>query len=162
MSPLRVLVVMTAIVQPARAQLVQSALGELSARDRVRLRLADETVLEGRIARIDTVQLALRSVVRRSVHEASLVDSTVRWDSIIGISVQRGTKWRTGAYVGGAAGLVFGFVGSILAAPGGLEATSDCGQSCQAAYIVGGTVGGILVGSAVGALFPNWRNVGSK
>jgi hypothetical protein len=69
----------------------------------------------------------------------------------------RGRAWKTGAIVGGAAGMVAlgAFTGLIVHAT---CETSECG-TVAAAFAGGGIglAGGALLGAAIGAAFPKWK-----
>ena len=138
---------------PAVAQGPSSPAGTVLARIRpgsvVRARLGPEQTITGRYLPVGDGRLG--------VSAGRGTTDTLRLDQLRELAV-RGRHTKTGAIVGGAAGVAFGaFLGIIISAT---CETDDCNGVRP--YLV--TVplfgaGGAVLGGAVGAAIPKWRRV---
>lgn len=124
-------------------------LGRLGPTSVVRATFPDGRTFTGRYAAAGDGQIGVRA-------ETGTTD-TLRLADLQALSV-RGRQTKTGAIVGGSLGLAFGlFVGYMV---GALCDSSDCDRGEP--FLV--TIplfagGGTLVGAAIGAAFPKWKQV---
>jgi len=136
------------LVSPGFAQQVSSltaaeragiALARLGARQRVRIRVEGERLIEGSVELASPSLVVLRVDGSPERIPATAVDSL--W--------VHATHWRRGALIGGAIGGIG--LGAIAAAL--VHATCESASGCND---VGGVAGGVT-GGLVGAAFPTWQ-----
>jgi len=139
-----------AAVAPARAQTPPPDLtGRLGPTAVVRVTLTDGRMLTGRYTPIGTDRIAVLA--------ESGVSDTLSLAGIQALAV-RGRHTRTGAIVGGAAGLAAGiFFGYVI---GAVCDAADCdrGRPYLLTIPLFGA-GGTLLGAGIGAAIPKWKRV---
>jgi hypothetical protein len=138
---------------PAPAQAGPSTSGGVLSRIRpgamVRARLGPERTITGTYLPIGDGRLGVSA-------ERGTTD-TLRLDELGELAV-RGRHTRTGAIVGGAAGVALGaFIGLIITATCDAAACDRVGPYFVTVPLFG--AGGALLGGAVGAAIPKWRRV---
>ncbi|OLD95407.1 MAG: hypothetical protein DMD31_14330 [Gemmatimonadetes bacterium] len=145
------------LVSPGFAQQVSSltaaeragiALARLGARQRVRIRVEGERLIEGSVELASPSLVVLRVDGSPERIPATAVDSL--W--------VHATHWRRGALIGGAIGGIG--LGAIAAAL--VHATCESASGCNdvggffVGFLMGGVAGGVT-GGLVGAAFPTWQ-----
>lgn len=124
-------------------------LGRLRPTSVVRATLPGGTTLTGQYAAVGDGRLGIRADAGRT--------DTLRLAEISTLSV-RGRQTKTGAIVGGSIGLAFGLlIGYVV---GAVCDSADCDRGepfLLTVPLFGG--GGTLLGAAVGAAFPKWKQV---
>ena len=138
---------------PAPAQAGPSTSGGVLSRIRpgamVRARLGPEQTITGKYLPIGDGRLGISA-------DRGTTD-TLRLDRLRELAV-RGRHTKTGAIVGGAAGVAFGaFVGIIITATCEAADCDGVGPYFVTVPLFG--AGGTLLGGAVGAAIPRWRKV---
>jgi hypothetical protein len=151
----RSVLVLAGLLAPiaARAQAVANQPGAVLARIEsgtvVRARLDADRLVVGQYARLGDGRLGIRTA-------AGTTDTLVLAD--LGELAVRGRQTKTGAIIGGIAGVAVGiFVGVMV---NGVCETDDCrGARPYLIAIPAFGAGGALLGAAVGSAFPKWKRV---
>lgn len=123
----------------------------------LRLQLVDSTVLIGRSIGWEPRRILLNEIVRPSVLEARLVHRTLATDSIAGVWLRSGTRWKLGGAVGGAVG-----AGGMLLAvniASGQNGSSSCSAWCYTSGAAVEALAGALIGALVGYQVVVWEPV---
>lgn len=143
------LVAIAALPSRSRAQMPGPDFGRLGPSSVVRANLPDGRTVTGRYAPLGDGRLGIRA-------EAGTTD-TLRLAELEALSV-RGRQTKTGAIVGGSLGLALGlYLGYLI---GAFCDAADCDRGEPFLVTIPLFAGsGTLVGAAIGAAFPKWKQV---
>jgi hypothetical protein len=141
----------SAVSLPGVAQV--RSVDEVPLRTELRLQLLDSTIVRGRFAGLEEARIRLNTIAGGAPRPGLTPGSLAR-DSIAGLWEGSGTRWKLGAAVGAACGILAVFL--VARGVGDGEGEGSCDPQCWAA--IGGTVllGGVL-GFLVGHQFVVWR-----
>jgi hypothetical protein len=144
------------LLEPSLAQGQVQPLHRLPLETKVRLELAGDEVLRGRLARRDSITLTLRRINRDRGHRPFLEHRLVALDSIVRGWRYGGNHWKIGTVVGA----VVGTAGMAVFAS---RAASDDGGACDARCWLFAAGFGIAIGGGIGYLVghavPVWQPV---